>query len=79
MLDKNSQGLSNLHSILDRSKLPTEIISVDDDQSQGVYDLLYTIDVGYALKDDSDGARGAFIDYLMISCTILLEKFLRKI
>jgi hypothetical protein len=61
LLDKNSQGLSNLHSILDRSKLPTEIISVDDDQSQSVYDLLYTIDAGYALKDNSDGARGAFL------------------
>jgi hypothetical protein len=58
--DPDSKGLNNLHNYIGKEFLPTSTISVDNDQRQDIYEVLYAIDKGYNLDLDTP-KRGQFL------------------
>ena len=65
-----TKNLENLHTTLNKNYLPLKEISVDNDQNQKIYNLLYKIDKGYDLNNSSI-RKGNFL--------ILFEKFVEYI
>jgi|TARA_B110001450_G_scaffold229889_1_gene230794 hypothetical protein len=60
LADPDNKGLNNLHNYIGKEFIPTSAISVDNDQSQDIYKVLYAIDKGYNLGLDAP-ERGQFL------------------
>ena len=66
-----SCNLEDIHEYFDKSILPSSLITVENDQNQEIYKILYSIDEGYSLKDKSIYKRGKFLS--------LYDKFINYI
>jgi ectoine hydroxylase-related dioxygenase (phytanoyl-CoA dioxygenase family) len=49
-LSIDTQALHKLHNIIPKKYLPRDMVTVENDQDQEIYKLLYKIDRGYDLK-----------------------------
>ena len=65
----DSQQLEHLHDHLPKKLLPSSVVSVDNDQNQEIYKVIYSIDPAYNLKKKS--GNGQFLN--------LFEKFVNHI
>ncbi len=61
VLNLEEVSIDSLHENIDNSLLPKSEISVDDDQSQDIYSILYKIDEGYKLSGCHINNRGKFL------------------
>ena len=57
----NLKELENLHEIIDKSFLPKKEISVENDQNQEIYNILYKIDQAYDLEHEKIETKGVFL------------------
>jgi hypothetical protein len=77
----NVQGseLENLHMHLPENLIPSSMVTVDDDQNQAIYKLLYEIDEGYRMN--TKNTNGNFLDLFQdfvsyLSKTIFYENLI---
>ena len=69
LFDIDSHQLEDLHDHLPKELLPSSVVSVNNDQNQEIYKVLYSIDPAYNLKKKT--SNGVFLD--------LYEKFVHHI
>ena len=60
ILSSEDHKIEDIHNVVNKSILPKTEISVDNDQRQDIYEVLYAIDKGYNLDLDTP-KRGQFL------------------
>lgn len=61
ILNSEDHKIEDIHNVVNKSILPKKEISVDNDQSQDIYKILYKIDKGYDFSEDHINNRGIFL------------------